>query len=147
MSIKYAKNTLGYIDDDGIKHEKAGAIPIVVAKCGSYLKKEGEQTNKKKPMVYINPLRIAMETEGIFRISGSIKRIKALEIQFDQSSTGYGTHFNWEGYTVHDAASLLRRYLNALPEPVIPFDYYQKFRDVMSKCTNVSSCLFGLTIP
>jgi hypothetical protein len=41
MSIKYAKITVGYIDDDGVKHTKAGAIPIVVAKCGSYLKKEG----------------------------------------------------------------------------------------------------------
>lgn len=41
MSIKYAKTTVGYVDDDGIKHTKAGAIPIVVAKCGSYLKKNG----------------------------------------------------------------------------------------------------------
>jgi hypothetical protein len=76
---------------------------------------------------------IAMETEGIFRISGSIKRINALEIQFDQSFSSYGLDLNWEGYTEHDAATLLRRYLNALPDPVIPFDYYHKFRDVMSK--------------
>lgn len=41
MSIKYAKTTVGYVDDDGIKHTKAGAIPIVVAKCGSYIKKNG----------------------------------------------------------------------------------------------------------
>lgn len=41
MSIKYAKTTVGYVDDDGIKHTKAGAIPIIVAKCGSYIKKNG----------------------------------------------------------------------------------------------------------
>lgn len=41
MSIKYAKLTVAYIDDDGVKHAKAGAIPIVVAKCASHLKKEG----------------------------------------------------------------------------------------------------------
>lgn len=41
MSIKYAKTTVGYVDDDGVKHTKAGTIPTVVAKCGSYLKKNG----------------------------------------------------------------------------------------------------------
>lgn len=42
MSIKYAKTTVGYVDEDNVKHTKAGAIPIVVAKCGSYLKKNGK---------------------------------------------------------------------------------------------------------
>ncbi|GAN05800.1 rho GTPase activator protein [Mucor ambiguus] len=121
MSIKYAKTTVGYVDDDGIKHTKAGAIPIVVAKCGSYLKKNG------------------LETEGIFRISGNFKRVNALEFQFDQSASSYGLDLNWEGYTVHDAASVLRRYLNKLPDPVIPFDYYQKFRDVMNNNTYKST--------
>lgn len=81
------------------------------------------------------PLKIGLETEGIFRISGNFKRVNALEFQFDQSASSYGLDLNWEGYTVHDAASVLRRYLNKLPDPVIPFDYYQKFRDVMSKCS------------
>lgn len=56
-----------------------------------------------------------------------------MEFQFDQSATSYGLDLNWEGYTVHDAASVLRRYLNKLPDPVIPFKFYQPFRDVMSK--------------
>lgn len=77
-----------------------------------------------------------LETEGIFRVSGSIKRVNALEFQFDQSASSYGLDLNWEGYTVHDAASLLRRYLNKLPVPVIPFEFYQPFRDVMSKSLN-----------
>ncbi|KAI8076434.1 Rho GTPase activation protein [Gilbertella persicaria] len=117
MSIKYAKTTVGYIDDDNIRHTKAGAIPIVVAKCGSFLKKNG------------------LATEGIFRVSGNIKRVNALEFIFDQSTSNYGLDLNWDGYTVHDAASLLRRYLNKLPDPVIPFDYYQQFRDVMNNKT------------
>lgn len=84
--------------------------------------------------VYGWQLSVGLETEGIFRISGNFKRVNALEFQFDQSASSYGLDLNWEGYTVHDAASVLRRYLNKLPDPVIPFDYYQKFRDVMSKC-------------
>ncbi|CAO3689405.1 unnamed protein product [Rhizopus stolonifer] len=113
-SIQYAKTSVGYIDDDGVKHSKAGSIPIVAAKCGSYLKQNG------------------LETEGIFRISGSVKRVNELEFQFDSSASHYGLDFNWEGYTVHDTANLFTRYLNKLPNSVIPFESFQAFRDVMS---------------
>lgn len=74
-----------------------------------------------------------MDTEGIFRISGSFKRINDLEFIFDQGFSNYGLNLNWDGYTVHDVASILRRFLNKLPDPVIPFDFYTQFRDVMSK--------------
>ena len=30
---------------------------------------------------------------------------------------------------MHDAANILRRYLNQLPQPIVPLDYYEKFRD------------------
>jgi hypothetical protein len=30
---------------------------------------------------------------------------------------------------VHDAANILRRYFNQLPEPIIPLEFYQRFRD------------------
>lgn len=85
---------------------------------------------------------IGLEVEGIFRISGSAKRVNALEFQFDQSTSSYGLDLNWEGYTVHDAASLFRRYLNRLPDPVIPFEYYQQFRDVMSKRDKIIMLLY-----
>lgn len=71
---------------------------------------------------------IATGVEGIFRLSGSEKRIKELKIQFD-SPDRYGKGLVWDGYTVHDAANVLRRYLNDLPEPVVPLDLYERFRD------------------
>lgn len=70
----------------------------------------------------------ATNIEGIFRLSGSEKRIKELKIQFD-SPDRYGKGLVWDGYTVHDAANVLRRYLNDLPEPVVPLDLYERFRD------------------
>ncbi|KAK7743759.1 GTPase activating protein (GAP) for Rho1p [Diatrype stigma] len=66
--------------------------------------------------------------EGIFRLNGSEKRIKELKIQFD-SPDRYGKGLVWDGYTVHDAANVLRRYLNDLPEPVVPLDLYERFRE------------------
>lgn len=88
-----------------------GRIPIVVAKCGAFLKAN------------------ALETPGIFRISGNTKRIKELQIVFS-TPPDYGTKFNnWDAYTVHDVASLLRRYLNNLDEPLIPLQLYELFRD------------------
>jgi hypothetical protein len=36
---------------------------------------------------------------------------------------------DWSGYTVHDAANVLRRYLNQLPEPIVPLNFYERFRD------------------
>lgn len=66
--------------------------------------------------------------EGIFRLSGSEKRIKELRAIFD-SPDRYGKGLDWAGYTVHDAANVLRRYLNLLPEPIVPLDLYDRFRD------------------
>ena len=71
---------------------------------------------------------LATDVEGIFRLAGSEKRIKELRNQFD-SPDRYGKGLDWTGYTVHDAANILRRYFNQLPEPIIPLDFYDRFRD------------------
>ena len=70
----------------------------------------------------------ATDVEGIFRLSGSSKRIKELQIVFD-SPDRYGKGLDWTGYTVHDAANILRRYLTHLPQPIVPLDFYEHFRE------------------
>lgn len=67
-------------------------------------------------------------------MSGSEKRIKELKTVFD-SPDKYGKGLVWDGYTVHDAANVLRRYLNDLPEPVVPLDLYEKFREPLQGAT------------
>ncbi|KAK6332500.1 hypothetical protein TWF730_004166 [Orbilia blumenaviensis] len=111
-SIKYAKVAISMNDQHGNSFIY-GYIPIVIAKCGVFLKDK------------------ATDVEGIFRLSGSAKRIKDLQVVFN-SPDKYGKGLDWAGYTVHDAANILRRYLNQLPEPIIPLDYYDKFRQPLS---------------
>ncbi|KAI1743695.1 hypothetical protein F4680DRAFT_354079 [Xylaria scruposa] len=109
QSITYANVAISLIDEHGQSYIY-GYVPIVVAKCGVYLKEK------------------ATSVEGIFRLNGSEKRIKELKIQFD-SPDRYGKGLVWDGYTVHDAANVLRRYLNDLPEPVVPLELYRRFRE------------------
>jgi len=115
QSITYANVAISLIDENG-KSYIYGYVPIVVAKCGVFLKEK------------------ATEIEGIFRLSGSEKRIKELKTIFD-SPDRYGKGLVWDGYTVHDAANVLRRYLNDLPEPVVPLDLYEKFREPLRGAT------------
>ncbi|KAM0284854.1 hypothetical protein ACHAQH_001775 [Verticillium albo-atrum] len=115
QSITYANVAISLIDENGQSYIY-GYVPIVVAKCGVYLKEK------------------ATGIEGIFRLSGSEKRIKELKNIFD-SPDRYGKGLDWDGYTVHDAANVLRRYLNDLPEPVVPLDLYEKFREPLKGAT------------
>ncbi|KAL6813555.1 hypothetical protein V8C40DRAFT_256435 [Trichoderma camerunense] len=115
QSITYANVAISLVDENG-KSYIYGYVPIVVAKCGVFLKEK------------------ATGVEGIFRLNGSEKRIKELKTIFD-SPDRYGKGLVWDGYTVHDAATVLRRYLNDLPEPVVPLDLYEKFRDPLRGAT------------
>lgn len=110
LSTQLAHGTILISTDESAQPLVYGNIPLVIVSCGSYLKKN------------------ALETEGIFRVGGSSKRLKSLQDQFS-TPPDYGSNVDWSGFTVHDAASLLRRYLTALPEPLVPLDLYFKFRE------------------
>lgn len=108
-SVRYANVAISLVDADG-NQVIYGYVPIVVAKCGVFLKEK------------------ATDVQGIFRLAGAEKRIKELQVIFD-SPDRYGKGLDWTGYTVHDAANVLRRYFNQLPEPIIPLDFYERFRE------------------
>lgn len=116
-SIKYANVSISLSDPSG-EQFVYGYIPIVVAKCGVYLKKN------------------ATTVEGIFRLSGSARRIKELQTIFN-SPPRFGKGLDWSGFNVHDAANVLRRYLNNLPEPIIPLYFYQQFREPLKEFSNI----------
>lgn len=108
VSIPYANVAISLFNEHGESYIY-GYVPIVVAKCGVFLKER------------------ATDVEGIFRLAGSEKRIKELKTTFD-TPPKWGKGLDWTGYTVHDAANILRRYFNQLPEPIIPLEHYDAFR-------------------
>jgi GTPase-activating protein SAC7 len=124
-SIRYANVAISLTNEQG-ESFIYGYVPIVVAKCGVFLKEKGKFVSRfvRHPLTCV----LATDVEGIFRLSGSAKRIKDLQVIFN-SPDRYGKGLDWTGYTVHDAANILRRYLNQLPEPIVPLNFYDKFRD------------------
>jgi len=114
-SLRYASVQISTSDSNGRLYVW-GYIPVVVAKCGLYLKEN------------------ATEVEGTFRINGSNKRMRELQAAFE-TPPRYGKDLDWkqENYTTHDAASVFRRYLTQMPEPVIPCSMYHSFRDPLAK--------------
>ncbi|KAI8581861.1 hypothetical protein K450DRAFT_229609 [Umbelopsis ramanniana AG] len=110
-SIQYAFVNISYADDAS-GQQCFGQIPCIVAKCGAYLKDHG------------------LFVEGIFRLSGSARRIGELQHLFDIPPL-YGSQLDWQGYSIHDAANVLRRFLNSLPDPVITHKSYSDFRNVL----------------
>ncbi|KAI1269142.1 Rho GTPase activation protein [Xylariaceae sp. FL1019] len=95
------------IDSDIPEKVVYGHIPLVVAKSGVFLKNSG------------------IGVEEIFAYPGNPSRLLHLQNIFD--TPPYGRPFKWDGYTVHDAAALLLRFIKTIPQPIIPYDMYDLF--------------------
>lgn len=108
----------------------------MVAKCGLFLKQKGDGNCKPCSAAAVSKTDAdllstsATTVEGVFRISGSTRRMKELQDIFDRPPS-YGRDVVWGPWSVHDAASVLRRYLNQMPEPVVPAELYDDFRNAL----------------
>ncbi|SLM36189.1 rho gtpase activator [Lasallia pustulata] len=109
-SIMYANLSVSLTNEPG-ETIIYGYIPLVVAKCGVFLKEK------------------ATDVKDVFRLSGSAGRVKQLQAQLDSPRCCYGKGVDWTAYTVHDAANVLLHYLNQLPQPVVPLSYYDRFQE------------------
>ena len=70
--------------------------------------------------------------ENIFNISGSVARLRTLQAAFNEPPR-YGKGLDWSGFTVHDAAAILLRYLYQLPQSVIPLEHYEAFQQPLKE--------------
>jgi hypothetical protein len=146
ISIQYANIAVAKLNAAG-QHHIMGYIPIVVAKTGSFLKEEGkfDQRDKIRERSSTNADK-ATGVEEIFAIGGSPLHIQELQRVFD-SPERYGKGFDWTGYTVHDAADILLRYLLQLPISVIPLVYYERFRSPLRGHQAVAVGVKGHQLP
>lgn len=90
------------------------------------------------------------EKEGIFRVSGSMKRINQLQESFIENPKFNLYQMNNETLnsndqlTVFDVATLLKRYLNTLPNSIIPQSIFKEIKtEIISKSSYKDLLLFS----
>nr|ODN91863.1 hypothetical protein L203_01117 [Cryptococcus depauperatus CBS 7841] len=122
VSIVYASVQVTIKDEENGSLYVAGVVPTAIGKCGLFLKER------------------ATTVEGTFRVSGSAKRMRELQLLFDTGPDyGKDVNFNELPYTTHDVATIFRRFLCQMPEPIVPFIHYKAFRLVMEKIHSLES--------
>ncbi|EAL64658.1 RhoGAP domain-containing protein [Dictyostelium discoideum AX4] len=75
-------------------------IPIVLTKCFEYLSKH-------------------LETEGLFRVPGSNREVSLLKFKIEDGDLDFS-----EVLIPYNICGLISTFFKELPEPLIPFDYY-----------------------
>ncbi|XP_071613892.1 rho GTPase-activating protein 36 [Heliangelus exortis] len=80
-------------------------VPRIVDRCCKHIETHG------------------LQTEGIFRVGSSKKRVQQLREEFDQ---GLDVFLD-EHQSVHDVAALLKEFLRDMPDPLIPRELYSAF--------------------
>lgn len=66
--------------------------------------------------------REGLEEEGLLRVSGPKQRVDSLRLRVDAS---FGAAHSFDGSSPHDVATLLKRWLRELPQPLLTEDYMQ----------------------
>ena len=124
-SIKHANVAIYMLNEKAEIY--TGCIPIIVGKIGIFLKETGQSRCNHKLHDLSLRAYTARDVVHIFAISGSPVRLQQLENIFN-NPPGYGRGHDWTGYTIHDAANILLRFLLLLPESVIPIEHYEAFQ-------------------
>ncbi|KAJ9064563.1 GTPase activating protein (GAP) for Rho1p [Entomophthora muscae] len=98
-------------------------VPTVVDICCSYLRIK------------------ATTTEGIFRVSGSLGRMRELQMYFEKNLILCPIPFEDLGLHPADVAGVLTRYLKMLPKAVIPPKFFHLFRQISSQLSDSDQAL------
>lgn len=115
---------------------EGAAVPYIVKACIADLSKRG------------------LYSEGVYRVSGSALAIDKLQKFFDTLDLSSGNVSTRTAVAldtdVNAVAGMLKRYLKKIPEPVIPFDFYNQYVDLgklpdgTKKSTSLSHILDNL---
>jgi hypothetical protein len=73
---------------------------------------------------------LGLEVEGIFRINGGEKEVIAICEEFERAPIEV---HDFSAMNIHTLPSVIKKYLGALPEPVIPIQFSTVFMEVVGK--------------
>jgi hypothetical protein len=85
----------------------------------------------------------AMNEQGLFRESGSVIAVDAIQKSFEST----GTIAVEPNLANHAVASCLKKYFRELPEPVIPFSKQPLFLDALRACFTVVVSNYSIVLP
>ncbi|KAG2186877.1 hypothetical protein INT44_003104 [Umbelopsis vinacea] len=97
-----------------VKGEKI-VVPTILNQCWMEVRKRG------------------LEVEGIFRINGGEKEVTALCEEFEKAPVEV---HDFSAMNIHTLPSVIKKYLGALPEPVIPVQFSSVFMEVVDLNTS-----------
>ncbi|KAI9323341.1 Rho GTPase activation protein [Dichotomocladium elegans] len=83
-------------------------VPDPVAKCFAEIMKRG------------------LTIEGLFRLSGAASDVRQLANEFDQ----YNKDIDLSTHDIHTITGVAKKYLRALPDPVIPRPFHSSFLQI-----------------
>ncbi|CAD5122218.1 DgyrCDS10669 [Dimorphilus gyrociliatus] len=95
------------------ERERNETVPFIVRKCIKKIKEFG------------------LQSQGLFRKSGKMTMVEKLKESFDRGERDALERGDFTD--VHSVCSLLKRYLRDLPEPLIPFNCYEKVMQIMQR--------------
>jgi hypothetical protein len=102
-------HTFGVPIDEVISRENA-TLPLIIAQC----------------IIAVD--QFGLQTEGIYRVSGSVTTLGKLKhlFDFEPEHIDFRTPAGFFG-DIHAVAGILKQYLRELPDPLLTRSYYQDF--------------------
>ncbi|KAI9280419.1 Rho GTPase activation protein [Sporodiniella umbellata] len=81
-------------------------------------------------LCFLEIYKRGLKTEGLFRLSGATSEVSELESLINACSNEERKLIDLSSYDIHTLASLSKKYLRDLPEPVIPNSFHEQFQSI-----------------
>lgn len=131
MSVLFGSTLVTALARSSFTTSSGLCIPGVLARIFHELQEKGKNKNVKFPgnFFFKQYIHVGLDVEGIFRKSGSNAVLNQLQAQLEENTNPFLVKFP---HTVssHTLAGLFKRYLQQLPEPVIPRQFQPLFLDI-----------------